>query len=244
MGDNKGIHILQATTATQEYISDDPTWASGDFTLISTDGIRFRVPSWFILAASPVFRDADGSGTTSGDKQLDFTDSHCETASTLCDFLALVTTSKLHTLWVSYGVVELCEHISNLVTFLRKYDCEGPLHSLILAFHYAFLLRDDRDSSLEALLLGAMADNVDYCKKAIRASKWEYVVDTSPTNPLAEARRGCFTLLPCNMPLIVYELFPTKYSWALGRSWPDAADDRGRWVELFAGLVEKASASR
>lgn len=190
-----------------------------------------------------MFRDAGGSGSTAADKHLEFTDSRCETASTLRDFLALATTAKLHPQWATYGVVELCEHISNLVTFLRKYDCEGPLHSLLLAFHYEFLLRDDRDSSLEALLLGAMADDVHYCKKAIRASKWAYVVDPSPTNPLAESRRGAFPLLPCNMPLIVCELFPTKYSWALGRSWPDAKDNREKWVELFAGLVEKASAS-
>lgn len=47
MEDDKGTHIATNNV----YISDDPTWTSGDFTLISTDGVRFRVPSCFILAS-------------------------------------------------------------------------------------------------------------------------------------------------------------------------------------------------
>lgn len=32
-------------------IVDDKTWTTGDFTLVSSDHVRFRVPSYYLLAA-------------------------------------------------------------------------------------------------------------------------------------------------------------------------------------------------
>lgn len=31
---------------------DDPEWTTGDYEVITSDGIRFRVPSYYLLAAS------------------------------------------------------------------------------------------------------------------------------------------------------------------------------------------------
>ncbi|KAL1411762.1 hypothetical protein Q8F55_002729 [Vanrija albida] len=246
MGDTNDLSLKPLSLDTDpEHLSDDPKWTSGDFTLVSADGVRFRVQSCFILAASAVFRNA-GDLSGGSEKVVRFSDSRCETASTLRDFLALATTAQLEPQWPTYGLVELCEHISAVVDFMRKYECDGVLRSLLLAFHYDLLLDGGRDYALEALVLGAVADDVDYCKKAIRASRWKEgsAVNDAKTDPLTESRRGCFPLVPSNMPLQVYELLPTGYAWALSRSWAVARENTLAWPHHFGSMVDISKSGR
>lgn len=35
----------------KDEITDDPHWTEGDFTIISSDNVRFKVPLYFVMAA-------------------------------------------------------------------------------------------------------------------------------------------------------------------------------------------------
>lgn len=36
----------------QNEVKQDPAWTEGDFELVSADGVRFRVPSYYMYASS------------------------------------------------------------------------------------------------------------------------------------------------------------------------------------------------
>ncbi|KAL1411761.1 hypothetical protein Q8F55_002728 [Vanrija albida] len=214
-----------------EIITDDTEWTSSDFTLISADNVRFRVPSFFILAAMPVFRDAGGGASVSNDKIVYFTDSSFETASTLRTFCQLITTARLPS-WEEGEYAELSQHITDVVTFLRKYECDAMLETFKLAFHYNYLHSADSDFSLEGLVLGSVADDLHFCIEAMYTNSWEPPTDVP--------HQKIMMLVPFNMPLKVHNLIPPTYLWALSSAWQNADNDMGKFRELFRSLVHHA----
>ncbi|KAL1411760.1 hypothetical protein Q8F55_002727 [Vanrija albida] len=121
-----------------EIITDDRWWTRGDFTVISSDNVRFLVPSQSLFSASPVFGDASDVGGGSADKTVHLTDTTFETASTLSAFFWFITRAEIDPLWLHGDLIPVCERISHLVTFLHKYQCDATLKMFKSTFHYNY----------------------------------------------------------------------------------------------------------
>ncbi|WOO80394.1 uncharacterized protein LOC62_03G003911 [Vanrija pseudolonga] len=226
----------------EESFADDEEWTEGDFTLISSDNVRFQVPSYYLFAASPVFRNA-GEVSNPGTKFVAFTDRSCESAVTLRDFLYLVKTGMIPVAWDEPpdDNAEFIERIAGIVLFLRKYECDAILHILKLGFNEDFMMSGY--FSTEGIILGANADDVEYCVKAINASEWteELMDPDADKDPIFLNRSGSFELLPCNMSFTAIQHIPVEYYWALSRSWKGNKD---AWPDEFRRLVKMARRRR
>ncbi|WOO80391.1 uncharacterized protein LOC62_03G003908 [Vanrija pseudolonga] len=210
-----------------------------DFTLISSDNIRFRVDSSFIFAASSVFRDARELGGDKG-KTVDFTDNDIETADTLRLFLLLATTGKLPAELSCINFVLAAEKIAHLTSFLLKYSCEPTIQALKGAVYFDFLsplLLGARDG-VPGIILGSMTDDVDYCIQAMDAG---IVIGTEPGDPIINCRHSEFDLVPYNLPYKVARFIPTDYMWALSYSWNGKQKD---WPTKFRSLMRRVKDSQ
>ncbi|KAL1411769.1 hypothetical protein Q8F55_002736 [Vanrija albida] len=222
--------------------TDDTTWSAGDFTLISSNNVRFRVDSCFIFAASAAFSDARG---LSGDanKTVTFTDTGFETKETLGDFFSLVTLGKLPPEFFVDGnkYSDACERVARPVTFLQKYGCGAIIEVLKAVIHSEILVwRPNRVTprdGLPGLVLGAMTDDVDFCVLAMQAG---CQVDDLVTCPIDFCRPDSYDLVPINMPLRVARLIPTDYLWALSYSWPGKVEG---WRNKFVALMKEVKES-
>lgn len=176
-------------------------------------------------------------------KTVAFTDSSCETAPIIRDFLHLASTGTLPETWDD-GLEEggeFVQRIAGVVTFLKKYQCDATLHILKLGFNEGFLMSGYY--SLEGIILGANADDVEYCIKAIKASEWtqDEEADNTDVDPIVHIREGALELLPCNMPFKAVQLIPVEYYWALSRSW---LGNKDTWPDEFRRLLAMAKGSR
>ncbi|KAL1411770.1 hypothetical protein Q8F55_002737 [Vanrija albida] len=198
---------------------DDPTWTTGDFTLISSDNVRFRIESFFIFAASSVFRDASGLSRDE-DKTVHFTDLDFETADTIHRFLTLVTTGKLPDDFFREGAHEACQRTAHLATFIQKYGCGPAMAALKADVYFEGISVTSRfhSGSLPALVLGAMTDDPNYCVAAIEAAA-EVDMESTCEHEHGSCRDDTTELAPHNMPVKVARLIPSEYLWALSRSW-------------------------
>ncbi|KAL1411764.1 hypothetical protein Q8F55_002731 [Vanrija albida] len=231
-------------------ITDHDKWTSGDFTLISTDNVRFCVPSYYLFAASPVFRDA-ADVSNGAAKTLHFTDKTFEEACTVADFLYLASTGKIPIDWKEMAGGDdaigehryeamLCQRLASLALFLKKYECDMVLHILKLGFDNDYL--KEGGFSMEGMVLGANLDDVDFCIKAMSTSDWtrDVVADNTDVDPIICKRRGSLELLPCNMAFKVVQLLPVEYHWALSRSW---LGKKATWPDEFRKVLALAKAS-
>lgn len=183
------------------------------------------------------------------------TDSRFETASTLCDFFSLITKAELPADWDEHGLVTLSQHVANLVTFLKKYECDAMLQTLKLAFHYRFLVTPTATPtptplpySLVGIVLGSIADDVEFCVKAMRADSWKknhtshHGIGADTVDGLSDCRPNALSLLPCHMPHGVLVLIPPTYIWALSWAWLPADGDKTEWINLFREARERERA--
>ncbi|KAL1411772.1 hypothetical protein Q8F55_002739 [Vanrija albida] len=215
---------------------DDPAWTSGEFTLVSADGVRFRVPSYVLLNASPVFRDM--ATLPSDAPELELTDAELETADVLRIFLSLAAHGTLgrdprdagyfHTLFLLKDTVALCE----------KYLADGVLRVLKLQIYK--LHGEHRGLyALYAFVLGAVSDDVGLTLMAFSdmRSTW---VDDEPTGMRAALRHGFpggSTLDPGTWPHKLSEVIPHSYAWALSRAWTHAARNAKHVPAYFEDLL-------
>ncbi|KAL1411757.1 hypothetical protein Q8F55_002724 [Vanrija albida] len=246
---------MQRQPSAGETIHDDKDFRNGDFTLISSNNIRFRVDSVYLFAASPIFRDAEALSRPD-DKLVHFTD-ESENDATITTFLTLVTQAKLVLFYKEH--LRICQHLSDCVAFLKKHECIATLRTLIYAFIVDFLLRDDLDYSLPGLLLGALVDDIDICVRAINVYRGKVEAggihkarrrsgtrdwgradaeDNAPSAP-RKSEFGDDDLLPANMPLLIHQLFPMSYVWILSRSWAEAGGDFTLWGRSFEKLAKR-----
>jgi hypothetical protein len=115
-------------------VVDSAKWTEGDFSLVSADGVRFRVPSRALFVARYVARHPTLTGSdvlaTAGQSvgwdllEWDFADPQLESAAVLDRFLELVVNGSLIRLSDHDPVdLGLCERYLHLLNFLKKYKC-------------------------------------------------------------------------------------------------------------------------
>ncbi|BEJ16824.1 hypothetical protein CspHIS471_0602250 [Cutaneotrichosporon sp. HIS471] len=86
-------YTTACNAAMEPEIKDDEMWKNGDSEVISSDNVRFRIDSFYLLANCSVFRDMY-SLDAGGDRTIVLTDEDSDDAKTLRLFLELATTGK------------------------------------------------------------------------------------------------------------------------------------------------------
>ncbi|CAK9779659.1 hypothetical protein CC85DRAFT_306041 [Cutaneotrichosporon oleaginosum] len=212
-------------------VTDDPGWTSGDATLVSADGVRFKVASYYLFTASCVFRQAHA--VSSGPLHLEFDDTSIESASTIRNFLNLIVHLRLHlepapTSAASAhsssprlsSTLHQADQLNALFRFLDKYDCPVLRRSAILVLDT--LLPSSIDPAA-ALLAGCAADEPDLVSAALRfadrgKSDGHYEAPEAEL-ALTAAKEDKDTLDPARMPYEFVRRIPQEYAWALARAW-------------------------
>ncbi|BEI95480.1 hypothetical protein CcaverHIS631_0104290 [Cutaneotrichosporon cavernicola] len=176
-------------------------WGTGMSPLRRADGVRFKVASYYLFAASGVFRQAHA--ISSGPLSLEFDDLQIESASTIRSFLDLIA-----------------DELTAILRFLDKYDCPVPRRTAILVLDKALpaLIHP-----AAALLAGCATDEPDLVSAALRFADRgksdghyeRHEVDSS----LEAVKEDRDTLDPARMPFEFVRRIPQEYLWALGRAW-------------------------
>ncbi|WOO80389.1 uncharacterized protein LOC62_03G003906 [Vanrija pseudolonga] len=229
-------------TPTPAPIIDDANWTTGEFTLISADGVRFKIPSYVLLNASSVFRDIASlpcdNASAAPAPEIELTDATIETADVLRIFLSLAAHGTLGLEPREVGYFATLFLLKDTIGLCTKYLADGVLHVLKLQIYK--LHSEHRGLyALYAFVLGAVSDDVQLTMMAFSdmRSTW---VDDEPTGPRAALRHGfpggC-TLCPQTWPLKLAEAIPLQYSWALNRAWMNAARNAKHVPACFENLL-------
>ncbi|KAL1411749.1 hypothetical protein Q8F55_002716 [Vanrija albida] len=217
-------------------IVDDETWTTGDFSLISSDDVRFRVDSMLLFAASRVFRDS--SETSSGDKLVHLTDPDFETATVVRAVLDLVLKYQYQPLKGDKQgtVLDVPPLVVRVACFLHKYDCGLELLRLEDCVferfrhypHYAGFTRD-------WFIVGALANNVAACTAAINSTAVNIVPHPNHSKPGGNCHYDDAPLIPGNMSKAVKATVPRHYLAALALGWDSSGPGRSRavWAAQF-----------
>ncbi|WVQ81191.1 hypothetical protein IAT38_003313 [Cryptococcus sp. DSM 104549] len=171
--------------ATPVKYSDDYNFPDGDIELVSSCGVRFRVHSYKLRAASSVFNTMMdiGKGKSDGSppvQEVVLTDTKIETAAVITLFLnfvygkppKLATAENVPKHWRQVNKIM----IEPLVSFVGKYD--ATLISMVLSFAMISWLERDLFHPLEAFALGCTLPDINICKASIRrGSGWKWLAD-------------------------------------------------------------------
>ncbi|BEI93579.1 uncharacterized protein CcaverHIS019_0600380 [Cutaneotrichosporon cavernicola] len=137
-----------------ESVWDDDNWTEGDFEIITSDNVRFRVPSFHLYSSSSVFRNAHSVAGES-DLKIVFMDPLCETAAVIHLYLSLVVEGRLVTLYNLPFVKELA-------IFLDKYGCDQARSFMCSRIENA-VLKGEIDAHA-GFLVAANASNIPLCR--------------------------------------------------------------------------------
>ncbi|WVF68193.1 hypothetical protein IAT40_002958 [Kwoniella sp. CBS 6097] len=185
-----------------------------DITLISSDGLPFKVHSYHLKSASSVFRAMlEIADSDSSSPEVTLTDEAIEHSIVLRIFLDIVH-------GISLRKPEHCwkeREYECVVAFLKKYEATSALEVVRLsliswASHGDFM-------HLEIFILGTMLSDVELCKAAITSpgkQKWDETdYEGDPGDPIT-GNRNVMDLSAA--PLEYLKKIPDDYKWALMRA--------------------------
>ncbi|CAK9779434.1 hypothetical protein CC85DRAFT_331507 [Cutaneotrichosporon oleaginosum] len=154
------ISPLQACVGLQ----DDTEWTAGDFEVITSDGVRFRVPSYYLLAASTLFHPHTAAAAYS------ITFQHgTETGPIFRLVLYLLTKGRLGS-----GEQWHVRNLQALASFLHRWQMEAALANFTTHFEARVRNRDQAVLGLPGFLVGAYADSVEACVATLRIPSVEW----------------------------------------------------------------------
>ncbi|WWD07308.1 hypothetical protein V865_005406 [Kwoniella europaea PYCC6329] len=179
--------------------------SEADVTLISSDGLEFKVHSYILMANSIVFRDMLIIGDSS-DRTINLTDEIMERSSTVSLFLQTCQgqTPKFSTEKEVYCLYK------NLIAFSKKYDAP-PIIQLISASMYRWFYEKD-PSPYYMFRIGIMLDTPEIVAFAIRNGRNRAWSSTIATEELVKATNPVATLGH-----VVGDPFISLSSWSLER---------------------------
>ncbi|OCF33659.1 hypothetical protein I316_04733 [Kwoniella heveanensis BCC8398] len=168
-----------------------------DITLISSDNLHFKIHSYHLMAASPVFRDmiAIGKGGTET-QTVELADTTFETGSIVSLFLDICYGTPL-----PHYKVSLTRYLA-LVKFLNKYDCELAKGVVKGAIHAYMNNCVDGSKDLQpgsCFDIAVAMDDIGLMKTSIRrAGTWHFAPYTTsePDNSVAKKRYRAAHCIP------------------------------------------------
>ncbi|ORY27662.1 hypothetical protein BCR39DRAFT_223769 [Naematelia encephala] len=224
--EKKATPELDQTTSPKERKMHE-SYNEGDFTLISSDDVAFKLPKYQLLAMSVVFRNIFqiGIDTTS---EISLDDETIEDSSTLCLVLDLAQGKG------SFDVARLATYspsangrsvtpaalgmIRQVMGFIAKWDC--PMVALVIRHIHSSLATSGEASVHELFRHGAMMYEPDICAMAIRAAalRPRFLTEPSEARLLTDqiAKASVFDVVAWR--LGEFETVPPKYILALLRA--------------------------
>ncbi|BEJ14645.1 hypothetical protein CspHIS471_0404120 [Cutaneotrichosporon sp. HIS471] len=212
-------------------ITDDPTWTNGDFEVITSDQVRFRVNTHLLLGASKVLASAAAAST--GGKKIEFL-GDTETAQVFRAFLNLVSTGQTeeHEDVSEGSPQDFCVDTANLALFLQKWDCPAHLSHLITHLHLGVLLDDL--SAMDFFFVAAAIKDSEAATAALKSTTRKWVGRDGVCGYISG--RSCFD--PRGWSLSRYREWETygnvEYLWALSRAYGETSADLSKLSKKFA----------
>lgn len=217
-------------------ITTDKAWSDsteGDFEVITSDNVRFLVPSYMLLGArrvprpasiprdmltsSALFRDADKHASTSSPapaRSLHLLDPTIETAPVFRHFLDLIEEGAFEdNYWLS--------HIHLLDAFFRKWDCH--VANVLLLLQVVDMAICHNASPLRAWAIGACAENRQVCARVLTHCSFMAAKALEVPAEIAQAwsthgEAGCL-LDPTVWPMYMWTDVPSAWAMALARTY-------------------------
>ncbi|TXT15125.1 uncharacterized protein COLE_01318 [Cutaneotrichosporon oleaginosum] len=193
--------------STARYSRDSSVWTEGDFEVITSDRVRYLVPSYHLFG-SRLFRDAQNFESPPSwpvKYSVTLPDPEFETAAVFDLFLDLITNVPLSGLLMHIRTLSfpdwLC--VCGLFKLLHKWEVARPFHKL-LRHNIDTELRDP-DMALEYFAIGAIADDADICRAVLQ----HHAANLASFNP-------------AYFPYYMWKACPPTYLGALVRVWADA----------------------
>ncbi|KAL1411786.1 hypothetical protein Q8F55_002753 [Vanrija albida] len=213
-------------------IRDDRWWNKGDFSIISSDHVRFRIDHHYLLSASGFFRDLrDVASNADEFHELQLDDPFFETAPTVHNFLVVITEASID------RDIDVVEKLVPLGRFLTKYNCAAGMNVLLQFLRHA---GTNSDRAIEWFVIGSSLDDVDLCADALEHYKYSWLdeddSDDEERGPL-DYVAGKNTLNPQTIPYARCRHIPPQYLWARSR------DSPVRSVNCYARLLDEKIAA-
>ncbi|WOO84420.1 uncharacterized protein LOC62_06G007939 [Vanrija pseudolonga] len=226
----------------------NPRFEKGDLVLVSSDRIKFNVPSEKLYAASSNFRELASSDKQSneyGGRTITFTDAATENAHIIRLFLTLISdgtvdtselaqAQKLDTSLCYPNVDDVILASVPLAQFLINYRATAALSSL-KSWAARLMISNGGEESTGGVLLGAVADDPELVAVALDVRqqdgtrwRWDYPLDEAQDRSLlaGPSQPVCGRALvdPASWSWRVNQLMPADYAWAVSRAWCNVGD--------------------
>ncbi|WVF68197.1 hypothetical protein IAT40_002962 [Kwoniella sp. CBS 6097] len=165
-------------------VNEGYQFEDSDITLISSDNLHFKVHSYHLLAASPIFRDMIKLGTEAEKtRQVPFTDDKIETGEIIRLFLDMCYGKDTENL-----TSDTLPPFSSLVLFLAKYDCLLWIRAVREVIMRGLI--NSTTSPDCAFDLAVLMEDSDLAASAIRlAGAWTHVVGTKKDTDQPKKKR-------------------------------------------------------
>ncbi|WWC92329.1 uncharacterized protein L201_007283 [Kwoniella dendrophila CBS 6074] len=199
----------EITDDNRDYQAED-----ADITLVSADGLDFKVHKWALMASSNTFRNMIDIGTQAEHPTIELSDDRLESSSRLKIFLDLV---------YSRGVMKFPRNradyteLHEIIELLLKYETTYPLE----VFKYALQLWMHNSSvhNLEMFIAGSKLDSVEVCMAAIMCKRDKiYKAGTGSRHSRNDYLPGRHVLDLSAASLTALVRIPEQYKWALQRA--------------------------
>ncbi|OCF43269.1 hypothetical protein I317_02837 [Kwoniella heveanensis CBS 569] len=186
-----------------------------DITLVSSDGLPFKVHSYHLKSSSPVFRamldigDSASSLSSSSvsSSEVELLDEEIENSAVLRIFLDIVHGVSLQ----EPDSLATQKVYESVVAFLRKYEAASAIE--VVRLNLIAWARHGHFMHLDLFVLGCMLDDVELCKTAITSpgrQNWDsFNLDSNHLT----AKRNVMDLSAA--PLAYLRQIPDNYKWAL-----------------------------
>ncbi|KAL1411776.1 hypothetical protein Q8F55_002743 [Vanrija albida] len=209
-------------------------WSYGNFTILSADGIPFKVEDYHLRSASTVFRDMFATG--SGPGQIELTDLDIESSHTVHCALDFLINGTFH------GDEVKC--LVSTALFFKKYDCSAAIKNFIARIgHEKFVPR------VKLFIVTAALDDEKACAGALDhpVPQWDGPCSTALVNETAKPASVYLDgsqLDTSTWSLEWVTATPHEYRWALDRGWK-LARARNKFLKFeFQNQLKVAKAAK
>ncbi|BEJ16820.1 hypothetical protein CspHIS471_0602210 [Cutaneotrichosporon sp. HIS471] len=207
-------------SADEEEITDDDVWKNGDFEVISSDDVRFLVPSFHLYSASAVFRDMYGLNPDA-ERKVTLIDPDFENAKTFRLFLQLATSGHF-TDTPAYNTCSGADELLALLDFTKKWEAEPTRNSLW------YILSNDCNNAncgMWTFKVAAHWEQAALCASLIRARPLQTWAASG--NALTNGTDKASVYDAYHWPHGLVKDMPQKYMWALGRAYGGSISKKG-----------------
>ncbi|GMK55310.1 hypothetical protein CspeluHIS016_0203660 [Cutaneotrichosporon spelunceum] len=195
--------------STAKYTRESSVWTDGDFEVITSDQVRYLVPSYHLFGASKLFRDAQNFESPPSwpfKYSVALLDPEIETSAVFRVFLDLIPNVPLEGLLAPVRNLTYPDWlwVCDLFQFLHKREVSQSYRKVLL--HNIHQELTHPDTALQYYAIGAMVGDAEICRA---------VLQYHSANKLAAFN-------PYHFQYFMWKACPAPYLGALTRVWSEA----------------------